>query len=339
MTIKTMKEFYGWEKATRDTIDFKKIYCDIAGDVRAGLVLSELVYWYLPSKSGETKLRVQHNGYYWIAIRRYEWWERTRMSPRQSDTDINKLIKMGVIEKGRWKFYGNVTVHVRIIESEFLRLFNQMVKSPPTNPFLPNGKLELTESDNSNSPNEAIPYTESTAENTEDSLDENVEIIVEDSDVDIPVVNTPSWDDEKDTHVVHGNDEEEDEERVVSNLSLVIENAYPKAPSKLSATMNRKLTIKMTGIVDGLPVEMECPDDLYDRDALFRGFVRDIIIAQKGYVQPPKRISKSALVQAVCGYNRADGWIEYEIKNKEKYARTFSDADDIPDDDIYGDEF
>jgi len=43
-------EFLSWELTTRDTIDFKKIYVDIAGDLIAGLLLSQIIYWHLPSK-------------------------------------------------------------------------------------------------------------------------------------------------------------------------------------------------------------------------------------------------------------------------------------------------
>ena len=42
----------------QDTIDFKKCYVDLCDDLIGGLLLSQIVYWHLPSKeSGKTKLR------------------------------------------------------------------------------------------------------------------------------------------------------------------------------------------------------------------------------------------------------------------------------------------
>jgi hypothetical protein len=51
--------FLAWEAASRDTIDFKKIYVDMADDLVAGLLLSQVVYWFLPDRNGNLKLRVR----------------------------------------------------------------------------------------------------------------------------------------------------------------------------------------------------------------------------------------------------------------------------------------
>ena len=52
--------FVQWELASRETIDFKMIYVDIAGgDILAGLLLSQIIFWNLPGKDGRSKLRVQ----------------------------------------------------------------------------------------------------------------------------------------------------------------------------------------------------------------------------------------------------------------------------------------
>lgn len=155
------KDFLSWEHTTRDIIDFKKIYVDIAGDVVAGLVLSELVYWYLPDRRGMSRLRVEHEGKYWIAVRRYEWWERTRMSPRQFDGAAKKLVTAGIIEKKRFKFNGFPTVHVRIIEENFLKEWGLILSQPLENPFLPNGEK------GANLPNGKNVFTESSKPLTE----------------------------------------------------------------------------------------------------------------------------------------------------------------------------
>ena len=42
--MKSFNDFLAWEKASRDSIDFKKIYVDVAGDLIAGLLLSQIIY-------------------------------------------------------------------------------------------------------------------------------------------------------------------------------------------------------------------------------------------------------------------------------------------------------
>lgn len=137
------RKFLQWERTTHDTIDFKKIYVDMAGDILAGLALSEIVYWHLPTKKGENKLRVHKKGHDWIACARHEWWDRTRMSPRQVDTAIKNLIKAGLIYKGKFVFNGAPTIHVRINFKGFFTLWNSLVESPLINPYAP--KKDATE--------------------------------------------------------------------------------------------------------------------------------------------------------------------------------------------------
>ena len=46
----TRQEFIAWEQVSRDTIDVKRCYVDIAGDLVAGILLSQIVYWHLPGE-------------------------------------------------------------------------------------------------------------------------------------------------------------------------------------------------------------------------------------------------------------------------------------------------
>lgn len=175
------RQFLEWESISNDIIDFKKIYVDMANDLNAGLVLSEIVYWYLPSRGKTTnKLRVKKEGKLWIACRRYEWWDRTRMSPKMIDRALVILKECGLIEQKNFAFNGERTVHIRLIEEKFLELWQYLADNPPVNPYLPKGnstrgnepKLPDGEDLNPNYPkvNSAVPQrgrpiTESTTEN------------------------------------------------------------------------------------------------------------------------------------------------------------------------------
>ncbi|GAA4703046.1 hypothetical protein [Brevibacillus fulvus] len=115
-----LREFLLWEQATRDCIDVKKIYVDMADDLIAGILLSQIVYWFLPDKEGRTKLRVKKDGVLWLAKSREDWWDECRIKPRQFDTAFKKLEEQGLVEKKTFKFNGDPTIHIRILWDKFL---------------------------------------------------------------------------------------------------------------------------------------------------------------------------------------------------------------------------
>lgn len=167
-------EFLLWEKSTRDTIDFKKVYVDMAGELAAGLMLSEIIYWYLPGEHGHNKLKVSHEEQLWIAVARHEWWERARLTPRQADRAIKQLLDKQLIFKDVFKFNGSPTTHVRLNEEHFFALLSELITDPPANPYkgdpvktiLPNGENDITQSVKRKSRKTTKPLTEITTETT-----------------------------------------------------------------------------------------------------------------------------------------------------------------------------
>ena len=138
--------FLRWEARSRDTIDFKKAYADMAGDVLAGLMLSQLVYWHLPGQSGALKLRVERDGHRWLAKSRHDWWEECRLGPREADRARKVLEGMGLIEVRLYKFNGSPTQHVRIRKNRFLELWQAAVEGTirqPRRPADPRPAAEL----------------------------------------------------------------------------------------------------------------------------------------------------------------------------------------------------
>src|SRR5699024_5682939 len=95
----SFKNFIYWEAASRDTIDFKKIYVDMTDDILAGLLLSQIIFWHLPNKTGDSKLRVQKDSNFWIAKSHDEWYAEIRFTRKNFDTAIKKLIRLNLVEK------------------------------------------------------------------------------------------------------------------------------------------------------------------------------------------------------------------------------------------------
>lgn len=116
--------------ANSDAVSVSKVYIDMTDDLAAGAVLDELMFWTMPKKStGKTSLRVFRNGALWLAVRRRDWYERKRLSERQSDTAINKLIALGLVEKDVFIFDGKPTVHLRVIMDKFVELYAAQLES------------------------------------------------------------------------------------------------------------------------------------------------------------------------------------------------------------------
>lgn len=130
------EDFLFEESESKDTVDFKKIYVDMAGSVKAGLMLSQIIYWYLPGQT-DTKLRVKKKGSYWLAKRRYDWWDEIRLTPKEVDNATLKLEEAGLIKTKIHRFNNLTTVHIQLNIKLFLEKFSFLLSNPLKNPFLP----------------------------------------------------------------------------------------------------------------------------------------------------------------------------------------------------------
>ena len=108
----TEDEFIKWEKNSRDTIDVKRIYIDIAGGLVAGILLSQIIYWFLPSEQRKTKLRAKYKGELCLAKNRDEWWKECRISKKQFDRAIKILEKKNFVTVYDSLFNGKRTPHI-----------------------------------------------------------------------------------------------------------------------------------------------------------------------------------------------------------------------------------
>lgn len=171
--------FLAWERASQDTIDFKRIYADLAGDVLAGLVLSQIIYWHLPDKYGQTKLRVNRDGELWVAKARSEWWDEIRIGPRQFDRAIHILEGLGLVASSLHRFNGKPTIHVRLLWNIVLPKLNHLALHPVKNPYLIDEALvdngfvinNQTVTDSSPIDYESVKsLTETTSETTKNTL-------------------------------------------------------------------------------------------------------------------------------------------------------------------------
>lgn len=125
----SMHTFFLWERASRDTIDFKTTYVDMAGDLVAGLLLSQIVYWHLPKRNGEPKLTVKRDDKMWLAKGHADWYEECRITARQAKRALDILADKGLVETALYKFAGAPMTHIRLVPETFLTVWQQTVES------------------------------------------------------------------------------------------------------------------------------------------------------------------------------------------------------------------
>jgi len=165
--------FLRWEKASRESIDFKRAYVDMAGDLIAGLLLSQIVYWHLPDDAGKSRLRVRREDQLWLVKTHEDWWHEIRISAKQAKRALALLESLGLIERQYHRFNGLRTTHIRILEDAFMRSWNEAmeadqdsstdspVSTKGTPRSVPKGPTERYQRDR--------PITETTTENTSEN--------------------------------------------------------------------------------------------------------------------------------------------------------------------------
>lgn len=127
--LNNFKDFIQWERTTNDTIDVKRCYIDMTNDLIAGILLSQIVYWHLPNKKSQTKLRVIKRRRYWLVKDRKAWWQECRITPKQFDRAINILKEMKLVHIGFFRFNGLRTMHIALDEYAFVTQLNLVLYS------------------------------------------------------------------------------------------------------------------------------------------------------------------------------------------------------------------
>ena len=115
-----------------DEVQANRVVCIVmARDFTAGYVLSRLIYWHSDDKEGRPRLRVQKEGFFWVARTYEEWFNECYLTHDEIVRVYCILEDMGLIETRVFKFNGDPTIHIRIIEDAFMAAWNEAVDNPP----------------------------------------------------------------------------------------------------------------------------------------------------------------------------------------------------------------
>lgn len=86
----------------------------VAGDLVVGALLSQIVYWHLPSADGSSKLKVKRAGHLWVAKTREAWVAETCLTMKQYKRAIRVLRAKGLVEVRTMLFAGIAMTHLRL---------------------------------------------------------------------------------------------------------------------------------------------------------------------------------------------------------------------------------
>jgi len=164
-----MKQVIEIERKTRDSIDFKRLYVHAANDdLIAGLLLSQIVYWFLPTRDGKAKVGIVREDEVWLAKKREDWWEECCIKPKQYDRAIKILENKGIVKTEIFKFYGSPTVHIALNWEKMAEIWGLKESDIPQKGNSPNGNMDIPQRGKTIFPKGEEPYnrTESTTEST-----------------------------------------------------------------------------------------------------------------------------------------------------------------------------
>ena len=98
-------------------------------DLVTGMLLSQIVFWNLPDKNGNSKLRIKRKDKMWIAKTYEEWYSELRVTKRQAIRAVANLKNLRLIETELFKFNGAPVVHYHLNKTRFMELLEaEMVR-------------------------------------------------------------------------------------------------------------------------------------------------------------------------------------------------------------------
>ena len=138
-------------------------YIDITGDLIAGTLLSQIMYWFSENKNNDIRANIYKDGHYWIAKRREDWMQEIRISKKQYDCAIKKLTDegIGLVEVKKYHFNGVPMTHIRPITENINKAVaewkNNLAQSfvqdsDGCNGSSPNGNMEVPQTGSWNFP-------------------------------------------------------------------------------------------------------------------------------------------------------------------------------------------
>ncbi len=122
-----INDYLNWGTTHNEVFAVRKICVDVAGELIAGILLSQIVYWNSPDKNGNSRLKIRKNGNLCMAKKRDDWFDEVRISPKRYDRAIKVLVDKQIVKIETRKFKGSPTHHIWLNWNRFLELASQEI--------------------------------------------------------------------------------------------------------------------------------------------------------------------------------------------------------------------
>jgi hypothetical protein len=134
MTRQDYFDFLAWVASPHDRIRVKRYCVDLAGgDLVAGILLSRIIDQSITQRTNTDQTAdpawVEHDGEWWLAKGRAEWWDECCLTPKQFDRASALLKSRGLIATSVKRFQDNPTKHVRLCWDNFLEAVSPLIAS------------------------------------------------------------------------------------------------------------------------------------------------------------------------------------------------------------------
>lgn len=115
------------KRAEGRKVSYELTYVDMVRDLKAGLLLSQIMYWFTPDENGKSKTRVTYKGRRAIAKARSDWFEEIRMTEKEYDSAIKVLKHYKIVDVVNSMFNSKRTPFIMINEDIFMALYVEAV--------------------------------------------------------------------------------------------------------------------------------------------------------------------------------------------------------------------
>ena len=104
--------YWGFEKSLPHCL-VKVAYVNLTGDLASGVLLSQLAYWFRPTKTGQSRLKVISTSGRLVVAKRHEDWAREcGLTARQVRYALRKLEDLDLVQVTVERFNGAPTTHI-----------------------------------------------------------------------------------------------------------------------------------------------------------------------------------------------------------------------------------
>lgn len=116
------RDYLAWSAARRGVFVPLAHIAICERDWPAAILLSQLVYWFHPSRSkaSPTRATIQRDGAWWVAKPWHELARECGFADRKQVTrSLTRLRDLGIIRTQVWQWGGSPTTHITIVWAEF----------------------------------------------------------------------------------------------------------------------------------------------------------------------------------------------------------------------------